>query len=187
VRIRRIVILICLLVSCLRASSIIEAQLTRADWRRADEMVVRLNPSDFPNLPPELRTELEHRGCTIPQPYNAGGQKKNVITGAFTSPVQNDWAVLCSHEKLSAILVFPGGRSNQVAKLAEEPDSQYLQVVSSGSEIGYSRLLAVATAEVVRQHFAHGDHDGIENTFLQKSSVVWYRSGGKWKRIPVAD
>lgn len=187
-RICRIITSICLLISCLRASTSVEVQLTPDDWRRAEEKMVRIKPSDFPNLPAELRTALEDRGCTIPQPYNAGGQKKNVIKGAFTGAGETDWAVLCSHEKRSAILVFSGGRfSRQIAKLAEEADSQYLQVVAGAHEIGYSRVLAVATPPLIRQHFATGNHDGIEDTFLQKASVVWYRSGRKWVRVPAAD
>jgi hypothetical protein len=172
---------------CLTAWPSVGAQPTRNDWRRADETIERLQPGAFPDLPPELRTALEHRGCTIPQPYDVGGRKKNVITGAFTSAGQTDWAVLCSHEKRSAILVFRAGRSGQVDTLAEEPDSQYLQVVAGGQKIGYSRLLAVAPAKVVRQLFPQGNHDGIENTFMGKASVVWYRSGGKWIRVPASD
>ncbi len=183
----RIVCSIGLLALCLTPWSSVGAQPTRDDWRRADEAIVRLQPGDFPDLPPELRAALEHRGCTIPQPYDAGGRKKNVITGEFTSAGQTDWAVLCSHERRSAILVFRGGRSGQVDTLAEEPDSQYLQVVAGGQKIGYSRLLAVAPPRVIRQHFPHGNHDGIEDTFMGKASVVWYRSGGKWIRVSGAD
>jgi hypothetical protein len=71
--------------------------------------------------------------------------------------------------------------------LAEEADSQYLQVVDGAREIGYSRVLSIAPVQLIRQHLAHGNHDGIEDTFLQKASVVWYRSGRKWVRVPAAD
>jgi hypothetical protein len=171
-----------LLALCLIAWSSVSVQTTRGDWRRADETIKRLQPSAFPNLPAELRTELEHRGCTIPQPYDAS-ERKNVITGPFISAAQTDWAVLCSHEKRSAILVFRGGHSGQVDTLAAEPDSQYLQVVGGEQKIGYSRLLAVAPEKVVRQHFPHADHAGIEDTFMGKASVVWYRSRGKWIKV----
>src|SRR6266404_651311 len=43
----------------------LNAQLTRKDWLQADEQTVRLKPSAFPSLPSAVRTELEHRGCTI--------------------------------------------------------------------------------------------------------------------------
>jgi hypothetical protein len=178
---------IVLLALCLTGWSSSGVQTTRDDWRRADEAIVRLQPSAFPDLPAELRTDLEQRGCTIPQPYNADAQKKNVISGAFTSAGQNDWAVLCSREKRSAILVFHGGHSSQVDSLAEEPDSQYLQVVAGPQKIGYSRLLAVAPAKVVHQHFPRGNHAGIQDVFIEKASVVWYRSRGKWIKVLQAE
>jgi len=65
-------------------------------------------------------------------------------------------AVLCSCDRRAVILVFRGGRSNQVDELAEDADSQYLQVMT-GSEIRYSRRLAVATPKIIRQHVGgHG-------------------------------
>lgn len=171
----------------LAAWSSIGLQSTRDDWHRAAEAIQRLQPSDFSDLPAELRTALEERGCTIPQPYNAGGQKKNAISGPFTSAGQTDWAVLCSHEKRSAILVFRGGHSGQMDSLAEEPDSQYLQVVAGPQKIGYSRLLAVAPAKVIHQHFPRGNHAGIQDVFIEKASVVWYRSRGKWTKVLQAE
>ena len=172
---------------CMAAWFNVGLQSTRDDWRRADQAIERLQPSDFPDLPADVRTALEQRGCTIPQPYNAGGQKKNAINGPFISAGQTDWAVLCSHEKRSAILVFRGGHSGQVDSLAEEPDSQYLQVVGKPQKIGFSRLLAVAPAKVIHQHFPRGDHDGIKDVFIEKASVVWYRSRGKWTKVLQAD
>ncbi len=53
----------------LLASSVGNAQFTRDDWGRADEATVRLSPSTFLTLPSSVRTELERRECTIPQPY----------------------------------------------------------------------------------------------------------------------
>jgi hypothetical protein len=170
-----------------------DAQSKSDDWQRANEATVRLSPRDFPDLPSDVRSTLEDRGCTIPQPYDARGQKKNVIKGRFTSAGQRDWAALCSSGGRSVILVFNGGHSDQVEEIAEEPDLQYLQVVDSG-KIGYSRELTVALPKTIRRYAASGaqavrsvDHDGIENTFLDKGSVVWYRSGGKWAKISGTD
>lgn len=172
---------------CLAAWSSVRAQTARDDWRRADEAILRLQPEAFPELPAEILMALKQRGCTIPQPYDAGGVKKNVITGTFTSAGQTDWAVLCSHEMRSAILVFDGGHSGQVDSLAEEADSKYLQVVDGAQKIGYSRLLAVAPAKVVRQHFPRGNHAGIQDAFMGKASVVWYRPIAKWIKVLQGD
>lgn len=167
-------------------------QLTKEDWQHAEFAIVRVSPDDFPGLPADVRTVLELRGCTVPQPYNAGVQKRNVISGQFTSAGQTDWAVLCSHEKHSMILVFHGTHAGYVDTLAEESDAQYLQVVSGEREIGYSRQLMVASPKLVRRRFSKGTlrtaaHDGIENIFVGKASVVWYRSGGKWISAPASE
>ena len=170
------------------------AQFKREDFQREEKAIVRLNPSDFPDLPAKMRAVLEQRGCTIPQPYDARGEKKNVISGRFTSAEETDWATLCSQEGRSAILIFYGGHPDQVDEIGSEPDSQYLQVVSGGKEIGYSRQLAAATSKATRRYFARSahiprsiDHDGIENAFLEKGSVIWYRSNGKWVELAGAD
>jgi hypothetical protein len=184
---------ICLLGCYLASWSTADAQFTRDDFRRANEATVRLSPSAFPNLPAEVSTELGRRGCTIPQPYGAKGTAKNVISGAFISAGQTDWAVLCSRERRSVILVFRGGHSGQVDELAAQADSQYLQQVS-GQAIGYSRLLAIAAPKTIRRHAAPGtqlpraiDHDGIDDRFVEKASVLWYYSGEKWMRLTAAD
>ncbi len=170
------------------------AQFTRDDWGRADEATVRLSPSTFQSLPSAVRIELEHRGCTIPQPYGERVPEMNVVSGKFVSIRETDWAALGSRRKRSAILLFHGGRSNDVEEIAEEPDLNYLQVISGGGKIGYSRQLAVATPREIRQQFLdrkHSQqkitHDGVEDTFVEKASIVWYHSSGKWMRLSGAD
>jgi hypothetical protein len=179
VRMARIMLLVFLAVPFLAA------QLTRADWSRADEAVVRLKPDAFPNLPEHVRTALAQRGCTIPQPYDAGAERKNVLRGHFISGAA-DWAVLCSHQKRSSILIF-AAHPAQVNSIGDEPDSQYLQAVDEGRKIGYSRVLTVATAKQVRKHFIHAKRDGILDSFTGKASLLWYLSGGKWMKVPAGD
>jgi hypothetical protein len=171
------------------AVPLLAAQLTREDWSRADETIVRFKPDAFPNLPGHVRTALAQRGCTIPQPYDAGAERKNVISGHFISARTADWAVLCSHQKRSSILIFilHGVHSAQVERIGDEPDSQYLQVVDEGRKIGYSRVLSVATAKQVHQHFAHANRNGILDSFTGKASLLWYLSGGKWMKVPAGD
>ena len=176
----------------LALESVLQPQLTKDDWQRADAAIVRLAPVEFSDLPAEVRAELDRRGCTVPQPYDSGGQKKNAIRGEFSAPGHTDWAVLCSHQKRSAIVVFHGGQAGKVDAIAEEADSQYLQAVKDGAQIGYSRLISVASTKTVRRRFAKTAlrsviHEGIENLFLGKASVVWYRSGDKWISAPGGD
>ena len=171
----------------LLAVSLLAAQVTREDWIRADDAIVRLKPDAFPNLPERVRGVLVQRGCKVPQPYDAGGKRKNVLRGQFTSSGASEWAVLCSHHKRSSILIFRAGHSAPVDRIGDEPDSQYLQLVDEGRKIGYSRLLTVASAKQVRHHIAHSNHDGIFDSFTGKASLLWYSSGGKWMKVMAGD
>ncbi len=183
-----------LLGNLILSSSALYAQFTRDDWRRADEETLRLSPSAFPELPSDVRQGLESRGCSIPQSYSAGAKKVNVISSKFISATGRDWAVLCSRQRRSAILVFHGDQWKEVEEIAEQPDLQYLQAISGKGRIGYSRELEVAEPSVIRKHFISRartarniDHDGIEDTFIEKGSVVWYWSGAKWIKLSGAD
>jgi len=169
------------------------AQLSRQDWLRADEQTVRLKPSAFPNLPSAVRDELQHRGCTIPQPFGLS-QPRNVASGSFVVAGQKDWAVLCSRNKRSAILVFAGGRTDSVDEFADEPDLQYLQVFTRDNKIGYSRVLTSVPEVVLRKRIELRtsklwkiDHNGIEDAFMEKGSTLWYRSGTKWVKRSAAE
>jgi hypothetical protein len=170
------------------------AQPTQADWLRADKATVRLNPAAFTNLPQAVRTGLQARGCLIPQPSTAT-RPTNVITGHFTSAQRTDWAVLCSRGGRSAILVFRGGRSKQIDEIGDATDLQYLQVVRGNGEIGYSRRLGIATANVVRHYREQNhsneprtiNHDGIAEASEGTGSVIWYLIGRKWLQLPGAD
>lgn len=164
------------------------------DWDRADRATRRLAPSAIARLPAEVREEMERRGCTVPQPF-PGDDPANIVTGRFTSPDRLDWAVLCSRDRRSSILVFPGGEASGIAELAGEPDVDSLQTIDGNGTIGYSRALAVANAADIREyHKSSGgpplpplDHDGIEDVFIEKGSVVWYWSQGTWLTLPGAD
>jgi hypothetical protein len=163
------------------------------DWADADAATKRLKPSAFKNIPAAVRAELERRGCTVPQPYGAT-RPANIVCGQFTSSKQMDWAALCSRERISVILVFRGGSTTDVAELSLEPDIGYLQGISEGI-IGYSRNLAIADAQYIRGHYDPStrtplpplDHEGINDIFAEKASVVWYWSGGRWLQFAGAD
>ena len=178
--------------------------LTTAEFERADEDTVRLAPDAFDNLPTGIQDELTARGCAIPQTFDAsypldaeGEEQDNVIRGNFTQTGQTDIAVLCSRKRNSSILVFRGGSAVEVDELASEPDAGYLQGIGNG-RIGFSRLLGVATPEYIRSCFEafeeHGvpeppplDHEGIEDSFLEKASNIWYWYDGKWLDLAGAD
>jgi hypothetical protein len=167
--------------------------VTALDWAVADGATKRLKPSAFTNIPDAVRAELEHRGCTIPQPYGAA-HPANIVSGRFTAAKQVDWAALCSRERISVILVFRGGSTTDVEELAREPDISYLQRI--GDEIiGYSRSIGVVDDKYIQEHHDPRsrtplpplDHEGINDTFVEKASVVWYWSAGRWLQLAGPD
>lgn len=163
------------------------------DWARADQATVRLQPAAFPDIPLAVREELQRRGCTIPQAFT-GGRPHNAVSGRFISARETNWAVLCSRQRASSILVFRPGSPTAVIELARLPDANFLQVTGPGS-IGYSRAVGVASPQYIREHHEqYGgpqppplDHDGINDIFVEKASIVWYWYGGRWLQLTGAD
>lgn len=161
-------------------------------WAIADSATVRRPPSSFRGLPRRIRAELERRGCTIPQV--PGLPVSNVIRGSFTRPGRLDWAVLCSAQRRSAILVFVAGRADSIVELSPADDRHFLQT-GPGGAIEYSRRLSRASPDYMRrQAQAFGgelpspvNHSGIEDAFVGKASVVWYCHGGRWIQLTGMD
>jgi hypothetical protein len=105
-----------------------------------------------------------------------------------------DWAVLCSRDRVSSILVFPGGSADSMVELESSPDVNWLQGLG-GTQIGFSRAIDVADPQyIVRHSKAYGgptppplDHDGINNIFIEKASSVLYWHEGQWLQLQGAD
>ena len=166
---------------------------TDRDWDKAAKEIRRLPPSAFPQLPAAVASELDRRRCTIPQAAGERGPH-NVIQGGFTRKGQLGWAVLCSRDGESSILVFRGSSTEGVSELAKRPDTTWLQAVGDG-KIGYSRMISpVDGPGIVGYQEAFGgpkpppiDHQGIEDHFLGKASVIFYYYRGSWLELSGAD
>jgi hypothetical protein len=117
-----------------------------------------------------------------------------VIRGEFAKPGQTDWAVLCSINRVSSILVYWNGSETNPAELGKGEDRGLLQTVSE-QRVGYSRqITAVGSQWILRYHSYHGgptpppiDHLGIEDSFVGKASVILYYFAGQWLRLQGAD
>jgi hypothetical protein len=155
--------------------------------------ITRLSPAAFPELPANLVQELQRRQCTIPQETFSKG-RNNVMKGEFAKPGQTDWAVLCSVKGISTILVFWNGSEKNPAALAPVADDGFVQFLGQG-QWGYSRGIdAVGKDFIMPHHEAYGgpepppiDHQGVEDVFIEKASVVWYFYEGRWLRLTGAD
>ena len=162
-------------------------------WIVADKKTVRLDPKMFSQLPKTIISDLTRRRCTIPQSYIQPGSH-NVIKGEFKIKGQKDWAVLCSRKGVSSILIYWNGSIKNASSIASAEDKDFLQGIG-GDEIGFSRVLGVANAKYIDDHFkAYGGttppviaHNGIINAFAEKASKVLYRHRGKCLTLQGAD
>jgi len=157
-------------------------------------VITRLHPAEFPYLPRNLATDLQRRGCTIPQVPMVDGGPHNVIKGAFAKPGQTDWAVLCSVNGASSVIVFWNGSTADPAQIEARKDDYALQGWSDG-QIVYSRKIEPVGEAYIMDHYqAYGgkkpppiDHQGINDIFVGKASVVLYFHQGKWLHLTGAD
>jgi hypothetical protein len=163
------------------------------DWDKAAAEMRRLPPSAFTALPGAILRDLNRRRCTIPQ-VDGDPKPHNVIAGSFTAEGRLDWAVLCSCSGESSILVFKGGSPEAVSEFARSPDRRWLQTFGE-RRIGYSRMISATSSEgILRYHREHGgpkpppiDHEGIEDSFVEKGSVFHYCYRGSWLQLTGAD
>ena len=167
---------------------------TGDDWAAAARAIRRLSPDDFPQLPRAVRDGLKERRCTVPQSFYPA-RPHNVVSGAFARPGQRDWAVLCSVDGRSAILIFwAGGVTRTPAELAPADDATFLQGIGN-EQIGYSRVINRADTARIREHAEAYDgplpksldHDGIDDAFVEKGSQVYYYEDGVWLELAGSD
>jgi hypothetical protein len=160
----------------------------------ANEKALRLRPGEFSELSAEIVKSLENRGCTIPQTWH-DKVPHNVISGEFFKKGQTDWAVLCSINQVSSILILWNGSTEKVAEIAKSDDSGYFQVVADNDEMGFSRGIYKVDKKYIIDHYnSYGgtkpppiDHEGISDAYVEKASTVLYLYRGKWLELQGAD
>lgn len=169
----------------------------REDWQaRFDEAVPRirrLTVEAFPQLPTTIAATLGARHCTVPQPTPAGSPR-NVIRGDFFSPGQPAWAVLCSVNDATSLLVFRDANDADPHVLNTQLDRLHLQSIND-NQVGYSReITAVGRDFIVTHYRSYGgpeppsiDHQGVDDAFLGKASMTWYFHQGRWRQLQGAD
>jgi len=163
-------------------------------WATAEAEVKRLQPSAFPQLPSAVQRHLRHRGCLIPQTW-ANSKPHNVIRGEFIKAGQHDWAILCSRGGISTIMVYWRGTTASVSEMHEVADKNYLQVIDGDGRIGYSRYIGAVGREFILYCYrSYGgpeppliDHQGINDAYLGKASMVHYYHRGRWIKLQGAD
>ena len=149
-----------------------------------------LLPAALPELPSNIRTDLERRKCKIPQlTYLPGFQKReNVIRGEFAMYGQTDWAVLCEVGGSSSILIYWNASHINPTKFGEERIEAHYELTQDGALGGNIRAIATAGKQLmIASYRRYGgpkppmiDHDGIEDGLAGKSSSISYFHNGKW-------
>ena len=185
-----------LLTMVVLSSTLVAVQNQReADkWELADSATVRLSPQSFHQLPRNIIRSLQNRGCTIPQEFG-NSEPHNVVSGELITRGQRDWAVLCSRKRSSSILVFWGGSVREVSAIAPSPDIRFLQTIDGRGSIGFSRAIGAVGRDYILKHYhEYGgpkppsiDHQGINDAYVEKGSVVHYYYRGKWLELQGAD
>ena len=161
--------------------------------RAQGDGVIRLKPREFPQLPVAVRRDLERRGCTIPQ-FPGKTAPHNVISGSFIAKGSRDWAVLCSVQRVSRILLYRNGGAGRIDSLARHEDSIYVQPNEQGVR-EFSRKIDIASAKSIADSSkAHAgskppplDHDGLFDQSVGRSYQAWVYSRAKWVRLARPD
>jgi len=169
-----------------------------AEASEVNNTIRRLDPSAFPKLPKNIRRSLEFRSCTIPQVFEEL-RPHNVIRGEFIKKGQKDWAVLCSKDGISTILIFKADSAKNVSEIESSSDEKWTQSYGDG-EYGFSRQIIVAGKKQIMQYNKNlkeltGEeqdlplitHDGIDDIFVSKASVVHYYYKGQWLELSGSD
>lgn len=167
--------------------------LGKTSLEEAEKKIKYLKADAFPELPADLKKQLDERKCQIPQ-TNATSVPQNVIQGSFAAPKSKDWAVLCAKNGKTSILVFWEKGTPCPAELAIAETKADLQDLM-GKGFRYSRYISmVAKEHILEQQKRYGgilpkslDHQGIDDAFLEKASVTYYCEAGKWLRLTGSD
>ena len=163
--------------------------------RREDPDRGHLQPNVFSDLPASIRTELEQRGCSIPQSF-PDSTPHNVVRGRFTSPDEVDVAVLCARDSTLTILVFRKASTDSVVELASQPHLDERMAGDTAGTFWHSRAIGSVDSSYIMIRFeAYGgpkpppvlDHEGINDIYVGKASVVWYWYRGRWLQLQGAD
>lgn len=146
-----------------------------------------LPPESFPALPASILNDLEKRHCMIPQTYEAR-TPENVVHGAFREKGSTDWAVLCSQDGTSTLLVYWNGSASKPAEIAVQPDTDTADPHDETSILGYARGIDPASPNAINETLANQpygpfDHDGIKDAHIEKSSIVHYFKNGTWMTL----
>ncbi|MGB6692530.1 MAG: hypothetical protein WBE76_32200 [Terracidiphilus sp.] len=173
-------------VECSNAAQLNESGHVVVAGHSESYLIRHLPISSFPDLPAGIQSELNTRGCLIPQTYEAH-RPENVIHGSFEKPGSSDWAVLCSAEGTVSLLVFFSSAPEKPSTVAMAPQTQRLQVHDLTGVLGFNWGIDPASPEQVRGAQAGMDprpppldHDAIADAVVEHRTVYHYYAKSAW-------
>jgi hypothetical protein len=156
-------------------------------------LIRHLPASSFPNLPSAIQEQLDHRGCLIPQSYEAR-QPENVVHASLESSGSSDWAVLCSSQGTVSLQVFFGSGSKLPFTLASAPETEHLQTHGSSGVLGFNWAIDPASPQDVHEAqlgMRHPpprlDHDALADSVIDQRTDYHFYLGNAWTLIETQD
>jgi hypothetical protein len=154
---------------------------------RATPFLIRHLPvSSFPALPHEVQEELNGRGCTIPQTYEAH-RPENVVHANFEGRGASDWALLCAARGTVSLLVFFNGSTQPPTVLASAPETERLQAHDPSGVLGFNWGIDPATPQQVAgaqtgliPHPPLIDHDALADTTVEHNTIYHFYAKSAW-------
>lgn len=150
-----------------------------------------LLPTAFPELPQNIRADLQRRGCKVPQLLHE--KKVNVIKGEFQKRGQTDWAILCEVGQTTSILAYWNASVINAARIGEQDDAGRYEITDQGKE--NIRVISPVGRREIMTHYSHSpgpkpppiDHQGIDDALVGKASSIAYFYKGTWIGLTGSD
>jgi hypothetical protein len=156
-------------------------------------LIRHLPVSSFPELPAEIQSQLNQRGCLIPQTYEAH-HPENAVRASLERRGSSDWAVLCSAQGTVSLLVFLEGNSAEPILLASAQETERLQAHGSSGVLGFNWGIDPATPEQIheaqsgmKRRPARLDHDALADSIVDRQTVYHFYAKSVWTLVDMQD
>ncbi len=148
----------------------------------------RLPVSSFPEIPSRIAAVLTERGCMIPQTWQAH-RPENVIHGSFEHAGTEDWAMLCSVQGTTSLLVFLADAPvASPTELAQWQETARLQAHDPSGVLGFNWGIDAATPRQFHDAFASQssppatpDHDAVADSVIDTRTTYHLWMQGQWQ------
>jgi hypothetical protein len=161
--------------------------------RSAHYIIHHLPVSSFPELPAEIQSQLNQRGCLIPQTYQAH-HPENVVRASLLQHGSADWAVLCSAQGTVSLLVFFEGNSAEPMMLASAQETERLQAHDPSGVLGFNWGIDPASPEQIheaqsgmKRRPVRLDHDALADTVIDRQTVYHFYAKSVWTLVEMQD